>query len=54
MANKLLWKTRMPEPEPSPARVLDLWRMQFDTNQIARMLGVREAVIYNILARLAK
>jgi hypothetical protein len=48
---KPVWQYRYPEPAPpSLDDVLRLWRLQFDTNQIARMLGHRESVIYNILA----
>lgn len=49
-----LWKTRIPVPDPPVAEILNLWRMQFDTSQIARMLGCREAAVYNILARISK
>ena len=50
--NREVWKGRYPEPPPpSLDEVLRLWRMNFDTSQIARMLGYREALIYNILAR---
>ena len=50
-----IWQHRYPEPpEPPASEVLRLWDMRFDTAQIASMLGVREAVIYNILARLSK
>lgn len=55
VGNPQLWQSRYPEPpEPPVSRVLDLWRLQFDTSQIARMLGVRESIIYNMLARLTK
>ena len=43
-----------PEPEVSVSEVRRLWDMRFSTADIARMLGTRESVIYNILARLAR
>ena len=39
-------------PDTSTAAILDLWNAGLNTYQIAHKLGVREAVIYNRLARL--
>lgn len=50
MPNPELFKTRMPDPEPPTlAEIARLWRLQFSTNEIARMLGVPESMIHNML-----
>jgi len=49
--NQHLWKSRELPLEPSLEDVLWYWRRGNNTTQIASALGVREHVIYNILAR---
>lgn len=55
MSKRPLFSTPLhPEPPVPLSEVLNLWNMRFNTADIARMLGTRESVIYNMLARLAR